>query len=114
MVAVYRKAVVSRAEEEDPSERLSCFVLQPQDWHAMKENLTIWRQEFDLNHQLDEEGSISNFKLIFNHSQADWRCKQFYANDSLMRVVTEANLIALLQEQQRYVTLETGLQCCQS
>ena len=114
LVAVYRKAVVSRAEEEDPSERLSCFVLQPQDWHAMKENLTIWRQEFDLNHQLDEEGSISNFKLIFNHSQADWRCKQYYANDSLMRVVTEANLIALLQEQQRYVTLETGLQCCQS
>ena len=109
LVEKFRKAVVSRAEEQDPCERFSCYVLQPQDWHAQKENLTIWRQHFDLPHQLAEEGSISHFKLIFSHSQADWRCKQYYANDSLMRVVTEANLIALLQEQQRYITQKTRL-----
>lgn len=101
LVEKYRKAQVSRAEEEDPSERFNCFVLQPQDWHAQKENLTIWRQYFDQPHQLAEEGSISNFREIFSHSQADLKCKNYFANQSLMQVVTEANLIALLQEQQR-------------
>lgn len=98
-VEKYRHAIVGRAEEEEPSERLSCFVTQPQDFHAQMENLAIWRNYFDLPHQLIEEGSISNVKEVFQHSQADKRCKMYYANDALRQVTLDINLVALLQEQ---------------
>ena len=61
--------------------------------------MLIWRETFDLQHQLSEAGSVSNIKTLGNHSQADSKVQNFYANDSLLRVVTKANVIALLQEQ---------------
>ena len=61
--------------------------------------MLIWRETFDLPHQLSEAGSVSNIKTLGTHSQADSKVQNFYANDSLLRVVTKANVIALLQEQ---------------
>ena len=34
---------------------------------------------------------------VFHHTQADLNVKNFFANDSLLRVTTEANLLAFLQ-----------------
>lgn len=48
-------------------------------------------------------GTCSKYYQVFHHTQADRKVKNFYANDSLLRVTTEANLIALLQEQHRYI-----------
>ena len=61
--------------------------------------MMIWRETYDLQLQLSEAGSISNIKTIGTHIQADYKVQNYYANDSLLRVVTKANVIALLQEQ---------------
>ena len=62
----------------------------------LQENLLIYRQEFDLPGQKQEVGSVDWVKTIFNHTQADARLKNFFANEGLIKVTTAINLITLL------------------
>ena len=96
LVETCRKAVSARTGETDPKERLSAFVLTAQDFHAQKENLLIYRQEFDLMGQLQEPGSISWTKQVCNHKRADIKNKNYFANENLLHVTTLINLIAML------------------
>ena len=59
----------------------------------------MWRQEFDLPGQTPELGSISWTKEIFNHRKADMRIKDFFANESLLRVTTAINMLAFHGQQ---------------
>ena len=61
----------------------------------------MYRGNFDRPGQLHEPGSISNLKEVLHHTQADYHCKNFFANEALLKVVTESNMIALLQEMTR-------------
>ena len=61
----------------------------------------MYRGHFDRSGQLNEPGSISNLKECLHHTQADYHCKNVFANEALMKVVTESNLLALIQEQTR-------------
>ena len=64
---------------------------------GFKENLAIYRKHFDPGQQLYETGSISHLKSIFHHTQADRDGKNYFANQALLEVTTNSNLIALLQ-----------------
>ena len=64
---------------------------------GFKENLAIYRKHFDPGQQLYETGSISHLKSIFHHSQADRDATNYFANQALLEVTTNSNLIALLQ-----------------
>jgi hypothetical protein len=88
--------VAARTGETDPRERLSPFVLAAQDFHAQKENLLLYRQEYDLMGQLQEPGSISWTKQVCNHKQADFKNKNYFANENLLQVTTVMNLMAIL------------------
>ena len=94
----------------------------------------MYRQHYDLDGEGRQLGSISNTKVmlveqwlghsiligcpseIFNnafqvvctHSQADRRVQHFYANQSLLKVTTAINLIALLQEMDGWVIFILG------
>ena len=61
----------------------------------------MYRGHFDRQGQLNEPGSISNLREVLHHTQADYHCKNVFAIEALMKVVTESNLLALLQEQTR-------------
>ena len=65
----------------------------------LQENILIYRQEFDLKGQVQELGSVSNVKELFNHTKADIRIKNFFANESLVKVTTAINLISVLSQQ---------------
>ena len=65
---------------------------------CIKENLGIFRKHFDPGQQLYETGSISHLKSIFHHTQADREGKNYFANNALLQVTTQSNLIALLQQ----------------
>ena len=64
----------------------------------------MYRGHFDRPGQLHEPGSISNLKECLHHTQADFYCKNVFANEALMKVVTESNLLALMLEQTRWLT----------
>ena len=63
---------------------------------GFKENLGIYRKYFDPGQQLNMTGSISHLKQIFHHTQADREGKNYFANQALLEVTTQSNLIALL------------------
>ena len=65
----------------------------------MQENLLIYMQEFFLAGQKQEVGSVDWTKEVFHHTQADARLKNFFANESLIKVTTAINLITLLGQQ---------------
>ena len=65
----------------------------------MQENILIYRQELDLRGQVQELGSVSSNKELFGHSKADIRIKNFFANESLMKVTTAINLLTVLGQQ---------------
>ena len=58
----------------------------------------MYRQNYDKLGELQQPGSISHNKVVFSHTQADSKVKHFYANESLSKVTTAIDLIALLQE----------------
>ena len=62
----------------------------------------MFRQLFDLSGQLPEPGSQSWTKEVFEHRKADTRIKNFYANESLLRVSTLINMFVILAEQLKY------------
>ena len=56
----------------------------------------MFRHEFDLPGHMQEYGSISWTKTTFSHNKADYRIKNYYANQSLLEVTTVSNLLVLL------------------
>ena len=55
----------------------------------------MYRHEYDLPGQMQEPGSISWTKTTFGHNKADYRVKNYYANQGLCEVTTASNLLAL-------------------
>ena len=53
----------------------------------IQENLSIYRSKFDHPNQQQDPGSISHLKEAFVHRQADRKCKNFYANEALLKVI---------------------------
>ena len=56
-------------------------------------------QEFFLSGQKQEVGSVDWVKTVFNHTRADTRLKDFFANESLAKVTNAINLITVLGHQ---------------
>jgi hypothetical protein len=50
----------------------------------------------DLVGQLQEPGSISWTKQVCNHKRADFKNKNYFANENLLHVTTVMNLVAIL------------------
>ena len=67
--------------------------------YSLQENILIYRQEYDLRGQVQELGSVSSNKELFGHSKADIRIKNFFANESLVKVTNAINLLTVLGQQ---------------